>query len=130
MIYVITMQDGAFVKVGFTDGTTADKRIASLQTASPFQLDLLFTVDGTIRQEQALHGSLKVAFHRLRIKIPGNEWYPGRHPVMKEFVGTLRDAGANAALLVSERYNPAVRQFGTGKRFEQKNKARQLEEVW
>lgn len=123
MIYVATMQGGKFVKIGFTADDTTRRRFASMQTATPFQIDELFTVAGSLRQEQAIHAALKVAFHRIRVPIPGNEWYPGRLPFMQKFLDALR-LGPVSAMAVADAYNPSVRQFGTSRRFDRKNAQR------
>ena len=129
MIYVLSMEGGKYIKVGFTSGRSVESRVASLQTSSPYQLEVLFTVDGTLRQEQALHGAIRTAFHRIRIPIPGNEWYPGKHPFMRELMDALR-GGCNSAINHADRYNPSVRQFGTGAKFAEKNRKRAANELW
>lgn len=129
MIYAMTMEDGKFVKVGYTKHSDVEKRAAKLQTGTPYYIKTEFCVEGSLMQELAIHGALKMAFHRIRIKLPGNEWYPARHPFMQTFIRTLRNQGPNAALEMAERYNPAVKQWGTGAKFTEKNRARQFDEM-
>lgn len=112
MIYVAEILDGKFVKIGFCADESPQKRLAQLQTGNPYQINLVFAVVGTLRQEQALHSALRVAFDRIFIKTPGNEWYPGRHPFMRNIIAQLGTGGANAAIAFAERYNPAVKQWG------------------
>ena len=110
MIYVASILDGKFVKVGFCKDDDPSVRIAQLQTGNPFKINLVFCVPGTLIQEQAIHSSLRVAFSRIRVPMPPNEWYPGHH-FMREFMKELV-LGANVGLAFSEAYNPSVRQFG------------------
>lgn len=126
MIYAAIMDKGKFVKIGYTRSQNVEKRLAQLQTGSPFYIKLEFSIEGTLMQEQAIHASLRSAFNRIRIKIPGNEWYPAKHPFMREFLKLLKGGGPNAAIAFSERYNPAVKQWGKSERFNEKNRLRDL----
>ena len=45
MVYVASVLEGRFVKIGFADRDVA-KRIAALQTGNPFQNSLAITVEG------------------------------------------------------------------------------------
>jgi hypothetical protein len=112
MIYAVEILDRKFVKIGFSANEDVAMRIASLQTGCPFEIKPILTTFGSLLQEQALHASLLVAFNRIRVPVPPNEWYPGLHPFMKEFVEYLR-YGPDAALALAEHKNPAVRQFST-----------------
>lgn len=111
MIYAAEILDNKFVKIGFSDGPDASRRIASLQTGCPFQIKPLFVIPGTLRQEQSLHAALSVAFGRIRIPMPPNEWYPGRNPFFAEFLANLR-LGFDVGLAHAEKFNPSVRQSG------------------
>lgn len=116
MIYAVEVLRSKFIKIGFSASDDVGERIAALQTGCPFEIRPILSTFGTLRQEKALHSALLVAFHRIRIPIPPNEWYPGRHPFMQEVVEYLR-YGPLAALALIENKNPAVRQFGNkGKR--------------
>lgn len=126
MIYAMSMDDGRFVKIGYTGKDDAEKRAAQLQTGNPFYIRLMFTTGGSLMQEQALHSYLRIAFHRIRIPTPGNEWYPAKHPFMKGVLEVLEREGVNAAIFHCEKMNPSVRQWGTGKKFREKNRRREL----
>lgn len=109
MIYVVEILDQKFVKVGFSASESTKQRIAELQTGCPFEIRELFTVDGTIRQEQSLHAAISIAMARCGLPMPPNEWYLGRNPVMQNVIGHLRH-GANEGILFAESYNPNVKQ--------------------
>lgn len=111
MIYVVQIMDGKYVKVGFSKDENPDRRISELQTGNPFEIQLRFTTSGTLMQEQSLHSALKVAFGRVRIPMPPNEWYPGKSPFMQGFLEYLK-YGPDAGLAYLENYNPSVKQSG------------------
>lgn len=90
MIYAVQILDCEFVKIGFSSNEEAEARIAQLQTGCPFEIVKLFTITGTLRQEQTLHAMLDRMFMRLRIPVPPNEWYPGRSPDFKKFLDYLK----------------------------------------
>ena len=46
----------------------------SCKPAIQHKIDLILNVEGTLRQEQSLHGALTERFGRLRIPCPPNEW--------------------------------------------------------
>lgn len=110
MIYVLEILDKKFVKVGFADNV--ESRIAQLQTGNPFEVKKIFAIEGTLKQEQALHGALQKAFARIRIPMPPNEWYPGLNPFMTEFMENLK-YGFDFGLTYAEKYNSSVRQGST-----------------
>lgn len=110
MIYVAQILDMQFVKIGFSEGSSAEPRIASLQTGCPFQIKEVFHIDGTLRQEQTLHSALFAAFGRIRIPMPPNEWYPGRPKFFCDFLENLK-VGFDFGLTFAERYNAAVKQL-------------------
>lgn len=103
------MLDGKFVKVGFSSSETTKQRIAALQTGCPFEITEVFTVPGTLMQEQSIHAALGVAFTRIRIPIPPNEWYPGLNPFFMGFLEALK-FGANQGISFAEKYNQNVKQ--------------------
>lgn len=109
MIYVMEILDQKFVKVGFSASESTKKRIAELQTGCPFEIRELFTVEGTIRQEQSLHAAITIAMARCGLPMPPNEWYLGRNTVMQNVLKHLR-RGANKGILFAESYNPNVKQ--------------------
>lgn len=109
MIYVMEILEQKFVKVGFSASESTKNRIAELQTGCPFEIKELFTVDGTIKQEQSLHAAITVAMCRCGLPMPPNEWYPGRNPVMQNILKHLR-MGANEGILFAESYNSNVKQ--------------------
>ncbi len=112
MIYAVQILDNKFVKIGYSGDEDATKRIAQLQTGSPFEIKLLFTTYGSLQQEQSLHAALKVAFGRIRIPMPPNEWYPGKNPFFTGFLEYLK-YGPDAGLAYLENYNPAIKQGST-----------------
>jgi hypothetical protein len=112
MIYAIHILNCQFVKVGFSQNEDVSKRIAELQTGSPFQILPLFTVPGTIRQEQQLHAALGHAFSQLGIPAPPNEWYPGRHPFFRGFLSNLK-LGFDIGLAYAEANNALNTNRGT-----------------
>jgi len=107
MIYAVEILNCKFVKIGFADDV--ERRIAGLQTGSPFKINLLFAVSGTLRQEKAIHAALTAAFARIRIPMPPNEWYPGRNTFFKFFLSELKRS-ANFGLKHAENWNVAVNQ--------------------
>lgn len=107
MIYAVEIIDRMFVKIGYCKAEDAQSRIATLQTGNPFQIKLIGLTEGTLMQEKALHSSLRQAFSRIRLPMPPNEWYPGRHDFMRKFVDEMR-FGANQALYFSEQYSPTL----------------------
>jgi hypothetical protein len=111
MIYAVEILDSRFVKIGFSKEETAAERICSLQTGSPFQIAELFCVEGTLRQEQSLHASLRDAFTRIRVPVPPNEWYPGKNPFFQEFLSKLR-VGFDFGHTFLATYHSNVRQPG------------------
>lgn len=119
MIYVAKIQDGKFIKVGFSGAKSVSERLSTLQTGCPYKIDEVFCIEGTLMQEQAIHGALKAAFARVRIPMPPNEWYPGKTPFFKEFLENLK-YGFDFGLTFLEKYNVAVKQPSTKIR---KNKA-------
>lgn len=112
MIYAIEILDSKFIKIGYSKDEDATRRISELQTGNPYELKLLFTTYGTLIQEQALHSALKVAFGRIRIPMPPNEWYPGKNPFFQGFIEYLK-YGPDAGLAYLENYNPALKQGST-----------------
>lgn len=111
MIYAVEILDKKFIKIGFSAIDDVGKRISELQTGNPFLISPVLTTYGTLRQEQALHAALKIAFGRIRIPMPPNEWYPGRNPFISNFLEYLK-YGPDAGLALIENYNPAIKQPG------------------
>ena len=109
MIYLVEVENFRFIKIGFSANDDVSVRIAQLQTDNPHPINPVFTVEGTLRQEQAIHAAASEAMLRLRIGIPGNEWYPGRHPILRRLVDELRK-GPNYAMAFLEKYSSAVKQ--------------------
>lgn len=111
MIYAVEILDCKFVKIGYSSSDDSAGRIAALQTGNPFEIKKLFTIDGTIRQEQSLHALLNSSFGRLRLPMPPNEWYPGNHPFFKEFLKELQ-YGFDFGAAYLAKYDPCVKQPG------------------
>lgn len=80
MIYAITTETTRenSVKIGYTS-RSIDDRIFELQTGSPFKIKILFTIDGTLKQEQEIHRLLKLwdslVINKLALE---GEWYKKR----------------------------------------------------
>lgn len=109
MIYALEILGRKYVKIGYTRHGTVQQRIAELQTGSPYELTPIVWIGGTIRQEQAIHAALNTAFARCGIPVPPNEWYPGKHPIMGQFLDRLQ-ISANQAIAFAERFNPSIKQ--------------------
>jgi len=109
MIYAAEILNSRFIKIGYTRSQNIEQRIAELQTGSPYEISILFSVEGSLRQEKSIHSALDVAFARCGIPIPPNEWYPGRHPIMQEFLGHLKYCPISA-ISFCESYNNNVKQ--------------------
>ena len=114
VIYAVEIMDSKFVKIGYSNDEDPGRRLAELQTGNPFEIKLLFTTYGTLMQERALHSSLAVAFGRVRIPMPPNEWYPGKNAFFQGFLEYLK-YGPDAGLAYAENYNPNVKQPGKNK---------------
>jgi vacuolar-type H+-ATPase subunit H len=89
LIYVASILDETFVKLGFTQGNPP-RRIADLQVGCPFQINLDFVVEGTRYQEEKTHNQLSYVFEHLSIPCSPNEWYPTKHPFIQRFLTELR----------------------------------------
>ncbi len=77
MIYFLSIMDGEYIKIGYTS-RVIEKRLAALQTGNPFEIKLIFSIDGSLKQEKEVHCRLKEVFERLEVfSNPVNEWYPG-----------------------------------------------------
>jgi hypothetical protein len=68
VIYFIQAEGIGHIKIGFTDGTDADSRLATLQTGSPVPLRVLHTMPGTMEDEKNLH-------RRFASASAGGEWF-------------------------------------------------------
>jgi hypothetical protein len=90
MIYAVHILRTQFVKIGYSQHEDVKRRIAELQTGCPFEILPLFTIDGTLLQEKALHAALLDSFAQIRVPMPPNEWYPGRLPYFKRFLDNLK----------------------------------------
>jgi hypothetical protein len=104
MIYAVQILKTQFVKIGFSQNSEVKKRIAELQTGCPFEITSLFSIEGSLIQEQEVHAALNKAFAQIRVPIPPNEWYPGRHPWFQRFLNELK-FGANVGLAFCDEYN-------------------------
>lgn len=109
MIYIATILNNQFIKIGFTSDEDVRNRIASLQTGNPFKIDVLFTIKGSINQEQELHKALYKAFTRIRVPMPPNEWYPGKNFFMQQFLENLV-FGFDFGIAFLDKYDQNVRQ--------------------
>jgi len=98
MVYFMSVLGGEYIKIGYT-ANDVNRRRASLQTGNPYEIELLFTIDGTLKQEKEIHRSLKDMFARLKVfNNPENEWYPGENPIIKMFMCNAKNMGINYAI--------------------------------
>lgn len=98
MIYFLSVLGSEFIKIGYT-AQDIEKRKSALQTGNPFEIKVIFTVDGTLLQEKEIHRSLKEVFERLKVfNNPVNEWYPSGNPIIKLFICNARNYGINYAI--------------------------------
>jgi hypothetical protein len=98
MIYFLSVLGGEYIKIGYT-AQCIEKRKSALQTGNPYEIETLFTVDGTLKQEKEIHRSLNEVFRRLKVfNNPVNEWYPGKNPIVKVFMCNTKKLGINYAL--------------------------------
>lgn len=86
-VYMVGAVNGSYVKIGYPADPA--KRLANLQTANPFPLELLATVPGTVELEGVLH----LWFADLRLS---GEWF--RFPI-RDAVDQFRAAIARIATL-------------------------------
>ena len=114
MIYVASILNGKYVKIGYCRDGTHERRIAALQTGCPFEIVFMFDIEGTLVQEQELHKALRIAFGRVRIPMPPNEWYPAKNPFFKGFIEYLK-YGCAAGTAYLDNYNPTIRPGSTKK---------------
>lgn len=70
---VYFVRSGKLIKIGFT--TDLEGRVSRLQTGSPYDLQLLASIDGTRRDEQSLHSR----FANLNVR---GEWFRGHSSLM------------------------------------------------
>ena len=110
MIYAVGVLENKFVKIGYCKDKNINTRVGQLQTGNPYEIVPILSVEGTLRQEQAMHAALSVAFARIGIPVPPNEWYPARQPFFLQFLANLKD-GANVGLSWAEKYNPSIKQY-------------------
>ncbi|RPI71428.1 MAG: helicase, partial [Geobacteraceae bacterium] len=80
-VYFIQSEKTHAVKIGFTSGPI-EKRLASLQTAHPYKLQLLAALAGTVAYEKSLHDR----FAKFRLE---GEWFEP-HPDLMAFVSVVR----------------------------------------
>lgn len=122
MIYAVQILDGMFIKIGYSGDKDVSKRIASLQTGCPFEITQMLVVEGTLRQEKAIHLALSEALRRIRLPTPPNEWYRGNHPFFKEFMASLA-VSPNFALAFADKYSVNVKQPSKKRRKGPSNRA-------
>jgi len=109
MIYVLEILNQKYIKIGYTKDDI-EKRISSLQTGNPFEIKLLFTVDGSILQEKTIHKALDDAMFRMNSSHPPNEWYPGKKPLIVNFLDNLKLYGCNQALSYIDQFSFITKQ--------------------
>lgn len=75
-IYVISMLGTNYIKIGFS--VSPQDRLRSLQTSSPFEMQLLYHEPGSLQFEQLVH-------ERLKSHITRGDWYEMRG-ALKDYV--------------------------------------------
>lgn len=105
MIYFMSVLNNEYIKVGYT-GRVVDKRKDALQTGNPHKIEVLFYVEGSLKQEQKIHGSLKRAFERVKVfDNPTNEWYLGKNPIIKTLMSSIKRFGVEHAIKIINNIN-------------------------
>ena len=98
MIYFLSISNGEYIKIGYT-GQAIEKRKAALQTGNPYEIEIMHTTEGSIKEEKEIHKCLNEMFTRLKVfNNPVNEWYPGDNPIIKTFIGNVKTHGIIYAL--------------------------------
>lgn len=98
MIYFLSILEGEYIKIGYTS-QPVEKRRAALQTGNPHEIEIMHFIDGSLSDEKAIHRELKDAFERVKVfNNPANEWYPGKNPIIKTFIATVKENGLGYAL--------------------------------
>lgn len=100
MIYFLSVLEDEYIKIGYT-ARNIEKRKAALQTGNPYEIEIIFTIEGTLKQEKEIHRGLSETFERLKVfNNPINEWYPGENPIIKTFIRNVRNFGINYAVRI------------------------------
>jgi len=98
LIYFLSILNGEYIKIGYT-GQEIEKRKTALQTGNPHEIEILFTIDGSLKEEKEIHKSLSEVFSRLKVfSNPVNEWYSGENPIVKMFICNVRNQGIDYAI--------------------------------
>jgi len=106
LIYFLSILDSEFIKIGFTS-QDIERRKSALQTGNSYEIHILHTTDGSMQEEKEIHRCLKEVFERLQVfNNPINEWYPGNNPIIKTFIGNVKNHGIAYSL---ENLNSIVR---------------------
>ena len=94
----MSILNGEYIKIGYTK-QKIDKRKCALQTGNPYEINVMFSIEGTLKQEQVIHKSLKEAFERIKVfNNPTNEWYPGQNSMIKNFILSIKRFGIEYAI--------------------------------
>lgn len=80
-VYFIKSTNTHEIKIGFTSGDVS-KRLSSLQTSHPYQLELLTTIPGGTDFERSLHQQFEQ--HRLK-----GEWFKP-HPDLVSYISSIK----------------------------------------
>lgn len=100
MIYFMSVLNGEYIKIGYT-GQDIEKRKSALQTGNPYEIEIMFSSEGTLKQEQEIHRSLTAAFDRVKVfNNPANEWYPGENSMIKMFILSVKKFGIEHSIKV------------------------------
>lgn len=68
MGYVYFIRTGSFVKIGFSQSSTGLRRIKKIQVASPYSVEQMLVLPGTMGDESTFHERFKEYRHR-------GEWF-------------------------------------------------------
>jgi len=94
----MSILNGEYVKIGYTS-QPVDKRKGALQTGNPYEIDVMFSVEGTLKEEKEIHKSLNCAFERVKVfNNPVNEWYPGENSMIRAFINNIKTQGLEYAV--------------------------------
>jgi len=93
MIYIVHTNCQSKIKIGYTAASSVFDRIAQLQTGNPEKIEPLFTAEGSLQEEKALHAAMGKLLEWAHLPPAINEWYPGRHPVVKNVIACFAAHG-------------------------------------
>lgn len=97
-IYFVEAVGAGRVKIGWSAGQDPSRRICALQTGCPFELRLIATAHGTIRDEKAMHRR----FEAQRVS-PSVEWFH-LTGALHQYTASLHNPRATQVTRVSQQF--------------------------